>query len=228
MVDQQHSGLALVAHAPHDAGEVRDLALVEPGGGLVHEDEARQARERPRHAELALLAVGQDGRGRVGPVAQPQHVEQLVSPPLRHRRRRAGSERPDRDVLAHREPSEEVPVLERSCQTGAGPAVGGPGRDVRALQLNHACAREVEARHDVHERRLPGAVRPDQADDLVAMELERDVGERVHALEVARDGGGPEGSPGPPLIRGRPGFGHPCPRSPTRAAWPARRRRRAR
>ena len=67
-----------------------------------------------------------------------------------------------------------------------------PARDIATLELDRALVREVEAAEDVDERRLPGSVRADQADDLVPVELERDVAQRLHALERTRDGGGPE------------------------------------
>ena len=75
-----------------------------------------------------------------------------------------------------------------------------PARDVAPLELDRALVGEVEAGEDVHERRLAGAVRADQADDLVAVQLERDVAERLHALERTRDAGGPERGSGPPCL----------------------------
>ena len=59
--------------------------------------------------------------------------------------------------------------------------------------------RDVEAGEHVDERRLPGAVRPDQADDLVPVQLERRRRRaRCTPVERARHGGGPERSSGPP------------------------------
>ncbi len=52
----------------------------------------------------------------------------------------------------------------------------------------------VEPGDQVDERRLAGAVRADQADDLVPVQLDRDLVERLHALERARDGDGPKRS----------------------------------
>ena len=66
------------------------------------------------------------------------------------------------DVLTHGEVSEGVAVLERARETRAPAAVRPPARDVAILELDGARARKVEARHDVHERRLAGAVRPDE------------------------------------------------------------------
>ena len=47
--------------------------------------------------------------------------------------------------------------------------------------------RVVEAAQHVHERRLAGAVRADQADDLPAAKLERDLAQGLDTLERPRD-----------------------------------------
>ena len=78
------------------------------------------------------------------------------------------------------------------------PPVRAPAGHVPFVQVDGAGGRDVEAREHVDERRLAGPVRPDQADDLVPVQLERDVVQRLHAREGPRDGGGPERSSGPP------------------------------
>jgi hypothetical protein len=60
-----------------------------------------------------------------------------------------------------------------------------PRGDVLAGELDRAGGGRVESRQHVHERRLAGAVRPDQADDLVPAQLERDAAQRVQRLEGA-------------------------------------------
>jgi hypothetical protein len=82
-----------------------------------------------------------------------------------------------------------VAVLERACEPGTPAPLRRPPRDVPSLELDTPAGREVEARDDVDERRLPGAVRPDQADDLAASELEIDACERLNTLEGAGDAG---------------------------------------
>ena len=114
------------------------------------------------------------------------------------RGRAPDAERRDLDVLAHGQLAERAAVLERAREPGAPAPVRAPAGDVALVELDRAGGREVEAGDQVDERRLAGAVRADQADDLVPVQLERDVVERLHALERARDGGGPERSPGPP------------------------------
>jgi hypothetical protein len=93
-------------------------------------------------------------------------------------------------------------VLERPHEPVAVAPRGRPACHVAAVELDLARRRAVEAAEHVHERRLAGAVRADQADDLARMELERDVGQRLDALERPRDGGGPQRACGPPVLLG--------------------------
>ena len=73
-------------------------------------------------------------------------------------------------------------LLERPGETRPSAAVGRPFRNVRVLEPNRPGAREVEAGHDVDERRLAGAVRADQSDDLAPAQLERDLTESPDAF----------------------------------------------
>src|SRR5262249_7069488 len=97
----------------------------------------------------------------------------------------AGTKRGHLDVLADGEVPERAAVLERAGEAGTPAAVRTPRCDVLVAELDRAACREVEARDDVHERRLTGAVRTDQADDLVPAHLEGYVTERMNALEGA-------------------------------------------
>ena len=53
--------------------------------------------------------------------------------------------------------------------------MSAPTGDVAIAELDGAGSRQVEAGEHVHERRLAGAVGPDEADNLPAVELEGDV-----------------------------------------------------
>jgi hypothetical protein len=88
----------------------------------------------------------------------------------------------------------------RDRQTSPPALVRTPARDVTPFELDGTLIRKVEPREDVHERRLPGAVRADETDDLMPVQLERDVAERLHAVEGTRDAGGPERGSGPPYL----------------------------
>jgi hypothetical protein len=77
--------------------------------------------------------------------------------------------------------------------------MSAPAGDVAIAELDRARRRQVEAGEHVDERRLAGAVRPDQPTTSRAVELERDLLQRLDACERTRNGGGPKGFFGPPL-----------------------------
>src|SRR5207237_6547974 len=96
-------------------------------------------------------------------------------------------------VLADRETAERAAVLERPREACTPAPRRAPRGHVAIAELDRASVREVEAAEHVDERRLAGAVRPDQADDLVPVQLNRHIAERPDALERARDPGRPQG-----------------------------------
>ena len=91
------------------------------------------------------------------------------------------------DVLEAREPREQPHVLKRphdACRRELG---GSPRRDVASVEMDRARRRPLEAREDVDERRLAGAVGPDQTEDLAAAHGEIDAVHRLHASDVNAD-----------------------------------------
>ena len=186
----------LVANRADDGGELGHLCLGEAGGRLVEEQEARPGRECPRDAELALVAVRERAAG-CRDALEAEQLEQLVA------RRVPRGSAPEPSAATSTFSRTDRAANERLCwNVRASPArprrCGRPRGDLPARELDRAGGREVEAGEDVDEGRLAGSVRADQADDLVAVQLERDVAERVEPFEGARDGGGPESVSGPP------------------------------
>ena len=113
------------------------------------------------------------------------------APRAARRRRRARRPRRSRARVRSRNDFEcwnvrASPARPRRC--GLQPVISRPSSSIVPAR------REVEPRHQVDERRLAGAVRADQADDLVPVQLERHVVERLHALERARDRARPQRS----------------------------------
>ena len=89
VVDQEHARVVVVAHRPHDRGELGHLRLGQPGGRLVEQHEARLGRERARDAEPPLVAVRERPAGDASPSsAEPEQLEQLVGPRARASRAR--------------------------------------------------------------------------------------------------------------------------------------------
>src|SRR5712692_10958631 len=71
--------------------------------------------------------------------------------------------------------------------SGARDAVRRFAEELAALEPDAAAVRRVMAAHQVDERRFPGAVRADQAEDLAVPHLELDPRQRLNALERFRD-----------------------------------------
>ena len=139
VVDQQHAGPVLVAHRAYDRGEVGHLGLGEPGRRLVHQHEARLGRERARNPELALVAVRQRRR-RLVRTCRRARARRADASRARRASRAGGAdaERGNLDVLAHRQPLEGVPVLERAREPGAAAPLRRPARDVALRRARRA------------------------------------------------------------------------------------------
>src|SRR5918999_2931104 len=84
----------------------------------------------------------------------------------------------DHDVLDHGEPAERLNDLERAPHPEAGIFVGGRRRHGPAIGTRHRdiarCGFE-EARHQVEYGGLAGTVRAYDAEDLAALDRDRDV-----------------------------------------------------
>ena len=189
VVDQQHAGLVLVAHRAHDGGELGHLALraarrrARRGAGSAARVASARATPSLRSSPCARLPAGcsrvprRARRARAACAARAPRLARAERPsraPRPRRSRGRESDANDRAVL-------ERPREPRAARGGAGSTrvtSRPPSSTVPAVGKS----KPVE---HVDERRLAGAVRADQPDDLVAVELERHVAERVDALEVA-------------------------------------------
>ena len=130
----------------------------------------------------ALVALGERRRRPVGVAGEPDPLDQPCGSASRHPRPCADRQRRHLDVLADGQRSERVSVLERAREPVAAAPLWRPAGDVAPGELDGAARRTVEATDDVHEGRLARAVRADQADDLLARELERHVEEGLDPL----------------------------------------------
>ena len=139
----------------------------EPERRLVEQQHVGPRDERARDRELLLLAARERAR-RAGARNSRDDREELVDP----RRaaspapsaRRAGEAEPQ--VLLDRQLGEDPPALGTSAMPARAIASGAR----RAASGRRAGSSPADARHDAHDRvqrrRLAGAVRADQADDL--------------------------------------------------------------
>ena len=168
VVDQQDAGFVLVtqrrAPPPRSSGT---SASGKPAAGSSSRTKRGLRRKRARDAEPPLVAL----RERVGAAPRParraraSRAARLPAPAPRAapRRRRA---RPPRRSRARRA-SGMRGCAGRSAPARAGPGGSGSSRVTSRPSSSTAPGRRtVEAAEDVHERRLAGAVRADQPDDL--------------------------------------------------------------
>ena len=180
-------------------GERRHCRLGKTRGRLVHEDEtAARSQELRATPSRRSSPCGSEPAGVSAYEVELKRFEEAVGATSRLARPRSNAEPRNLDVLPHRQTTKRSAVLEGPGETCPPAPVRPPARDVAAFELDRSLVREVEPGEDVHERRLAGAVRADEADDLVPVQLERDVAERLHAVEGTRDAGGPERGSGPP------------------------------
>ena len=113
----------------------------------------------------------------------------------------ARGERAHGDVLPHRHAAERAELLERPADAPAVDLIRPEAGERLAGEADLPAVRPVEAGDHVEERRLPGAVRPDDADDLARRHVERDALVRHEAAEALGHAADlQQGSPAPPRL----------------------------
>src|SRR5205809_22880 len=148
-------------------------------GDLPAEVEHDDAIAEAHHGAHVVLDE-QDGDA---PIADASHH---LHHPVRLLRVHAREGVVDDDVLQGAHLLEDRRLLERADHPLAGHQVGGEARDLLALE-DHAAGRPREERGDqLEEGALAGAVRPDDAEHLALVRLERHVVDRHEAAEPLR------------------------------------------
>jgi len=153
---------------------------VERRGRLVEEQDARLADERLRDAEPLLHPLRHAVHAAARGVRERDELEQPA--PLGGAAVRAGEALVQLEHLVGRVPAGEAEelgeVAERSpCRPRSGAGTG---------DLRLAGARAHEPDRDLHECRLPGAVRAEQADELPLGHLEIDAFQRLDGAVALR------------------------------------------
>src|SRR5215208_1486295 len=183
VLDEQDGERVLLAEALDQQPEVADLLVVEAAGGLVEQQQPRLRGERARDLDALERAEREPDRRVVRNLAQPEVAERLLGVGVR----RAAGVAADEHVLADGHVREQREVLERPRDPTVHDAVRADAQHVVAVEDDATGVGPVHARDDVERRRLAGAVRADQADDLALSDAEADVVERDDAPEPQRD-----------------------------------------
>ena len=204
VLDDDQGRVQLQLH-PLDQGTERlGFALGHARGRLVEADHPRRDREDRRELDDAPGAGRELGDEPVRVPPEPEEVDQLRGfGPLRplgagrvrqvqqrspERRPLAGLER-ELHRLAHRQLGKQRGGLERAAQARVRSAVRREVRDVPAEEVDPALARDV-APDRVEQRRLAGAVGPDEPDDLAGFGAELDGVDRDEPAEQHGEPGG--------------------------------------
>ena len=168
----------------------RVSSRVETGARFVEKQHRRRGGQGARHLDEPGEPCRQRVAGLVGDLQDPD-PSQLVfrflgrGPPARELvLLHLGSHL---DVVAGGERAEQLETLERPPQAEAGARMGPEAGDVLLAQQHLAVGRALESGDHVEQRRLPGAVRPDQPMDLPGRDLERDAIEGLQPSEPHRD-----------------------------------------
>ncbi len=156
---------------------------------LVEKEQARPRHQRTRDRDHLLLAA-RELAGRAGELVLERREERERGgerlAPMRLGARQVAAEL---EVLAHRHAGEEAPPLRHDGDARRAEAMRRQARDVAAVKDEAAGARALDAGDGVDQRRLAGAVRADDREQLAGTNLDRDAPERrrraVRDLEVA-------------------------------------------
>ena len=196
VLDDEHGDPPLVGEAPHEAAELRALLAVEPGGGLVEEQHRRLRGDGAGDGDEAPASVGQLRRlaVQVGGELELTHGgdrgwwqgRRAGPDEVGHHRGRSPLVAGGPEVLEDGQVLEELQALERPRQAEAHPPVGGQRAHGAPVEEHLAGRRPHEGGHGVDERRLAGAVRPDEPDDLAGAHLQVDVVEGDGPTEANR------------------------------------------
>ena len=163
--------------------ELEDLAAglrVEVAGRLVRKQDRRLRDERARDRNALLLSARELRRPVRSTSREARLLQQLVEP--RGVGLLAGDRQRQGDVLFRGEHRQKVEELEHEPDVLAAELRHlrvAEVRDLGARDRHRPARRLVEAGERVHERRLAGAGRPHDGDELARLHVERHAAERV-------------------------------------------------
>src|SRR5262245_36002501 len=166
-----------------DLLDVTDRDGIDTRERLVQEEVLRRRHERPRDLETAALAAGE----RVGGIAREGREVELgqelagAFPALggREVQRLEDGEQ----VLLDGQLPEYRRFLWQIADPLAAPLVHRQPGDLLTLEKDPPAVGREQADHHVEGRRLAGAVRPEESDDLTALDVEGDGVDDLAALE---------------------------------------------
>src|SRR3989475_19234 len=184
VLDQQH-GLALVAQTAHGVEQVVEEGAVDAGRRLVEQDQRGIAHEHPHELDELLLAIGQVTGVLAGQLLELHEGQQLAASTLGGGPIAAGH---DQEIFERRELGKHSGHLKGAAHALHRDLPRFQAVDALTLEENPAGVTALDAGDAVEQRRLPGAVRADEAVDPSGLEAQRDPVDRRDAAEALLDG----------------------------------------
>ena len=198
MLDQDDRDAELLANAANQLRQRRRFLIVHPGGRFIQQNQLRMRRHRARNLQFPLLTVRKLGRDMVRHIIQPHVLQEFmrfadrIGFLLAHGfRMEDAAPKPrvqpgmatDENIFQHRHVCKETDIL----KCAGNPAVDDFMRLLTEERLpvekNVAAGHGIHAGNHIENRRLPGAVRPDDAEDVALLHAEGNIGESRDAAE---------------------------------------------
>jgi len=164
---------------------------VDARGGLVEEEDGRFVQDGAAEREPLLPAAGEGARQGAPLLRQAGHPEDGIGPLRQPCRRHAIDAAEEFDVFPDREIVVERELLGHIAD-GLLHVLGLAG-DIEAVYFGPPGSRRQQAAQNPDRGRLPRPVRPQEAEDFAAPDVERDVVDGDEATEALDQVFGPDG-----------------------------------
>src|ERR1017187_1343531 len=187
IVRDEHDRVALAVQFLEKAEHLGAGLRIERAGGLVREEEGGPVREGPGDRDALLLAARELCGKDVGLLGDPDLLEHLHRAPAALLARDAGVKQWELDVAEDGRLRQEVVALEYEADLLVADACERATRqtlDGLPVESVAAGGAGVEAAQDRHERRLPGARRPDERHELAFLDDHVDPAQGVDGVPV--------------------------------------------
>ena len=181
---REENGRSVLVDFFEEPEDVDRELRIEVARRLVRENERRLADDRARDGDALLLATRQHARRIVTTTRESDALERFADARANEARRKAEHLERDRDVLVDAPRVHELEVLEDDADvpTQKWNRVGGEARDVATEEEDATVVDLLGAIEQPKERRLSGAARARDEDELAALDDE------VHPAEHRRSG----------------------------------------
>ena len=185
VVGNDDDGLAPFVRPGQDVHDLFGGAAVELARGLVGQKELRVVDEGPADGHALLLAARELGRAELHPLLEPDELQQFGGPVADVVLLLFPVERGHEDVFEHGGVRQEVEALKDEADV-----LVAQLRELVVVELHHVPAGEdetarggdVQAAHEVHQRRFPGPGGPHDGREFALLDREVDPLEDLQIL----------------------------------------------